>query len=65
MSPRTIRVTASIMVPRTPNFLRFEDPGHGSIPIEDVAEKDLRKIGKLWTEELIERAEERRNRPHE
>ncbi len=60
MSPRTIRVTAKIVVPRTPSFLRFEDQEMHSIPIQDVTDEELGEIGRLWTEDLIERAQELR-----
>ena len=65
MSPRKVQVTASIVVPRTPTFLRFEDQEMASIPIEDVTDEDLRAIGELWIEDLIERAQKRRDRPSE
>lgn len=65
MSPRTIRVIATIVVPRTPSFLRFEDQEMHSIPIEDVNDEELAEIGRLWTLDLIERAQEMRNRPDE
>lgn len=63
--PRSLRVTASIVVPRTPSFLRFEDQEMASIAIEDVSDEDLKKVGREWTKDLLERARERRNRPSE
>ena len=65
MSPRRIRVTASVVVPRTPSFLRFEDQEMHSIPIQSMSDKGLAEIGRLWTEDLIERAQLLRSLPDE
>ena len=63
MTPRTIQVTASIIVPRTPGFFRLEEQESATIPIEDVSDDELREIGRLWTEELVEHAQQRRAAP--
>jgi electron transfer flavoprotein alpha/beta subunit len=52
-----LTVKAEIEVPRVPNFLRMTDGQ--SLPICAVTEEDLRKLGAVWIENLIERARER------
>jgi electron transfer flavoprotein alpha/beta subunit len=51
-----LTVKAEIKVPRVPNFLRMTDGQ--SLPICAVTEEDLRKLGAVWIENLIERARE-------
>lgn len=40
----------------TPNFLRYEGFENTAIPISQFTDKELRQIGKEWTEKLIEKA---------
>jgi electron transfer flavoprotein alpha/beta subunit len=56
--PRTLTVQARVEVPRVPNFLLMTDGQ--KLPVSAATEDDLRLIGKLWTEALIERAREQR-----
>ena len=46
-----LKIQINILVPSTPNYLR--DTNGQVIKIEDIPQKDLRKIAKLWTEEFI------------
>ena len=48
-----IKTHAEVEIPIVPNFLRM---GNRTIPITAIEEKDLRKIGKLWTEELVKKS---------
>ncbi|MCK5651768.1 MAG: hypothetical protein KAJ42_10340 [Gemmatimonadetes bacterium] len=57
---RVIRVTALAEVPRTPSFIRLRGEEMAAVPIEDLSDEELRKVGELWTEDLVERAQERR-----
>lgn len=54
----TITVQAEVCVPLIPNF--FLQPDGGKFPIEVVADEGLRKIGKSYTEGLIEKARQKR-----
>ena len=45
--------------PLTPNYVRAKDDG-GSVAIHHLADADLRRIGKAWTEELLAKAQRRR-----
>ena len=51
-----LTVRASVNVPRVPNFLIIDE--HHKLSIGDVPDEDLRRIGEVWTEKLIERAVE-------
>ncbi len=55
-----ITVKTEVRVPRVPNFLRQTDGS--SLPIEALADKDLQKIGEAFTEELIKKAQNRRQK---
>lgn len=50
---RTIAVTAEIKVPEPPNFLRMTDGQ--TLSICHVDDDSLRRIGKAWTERLLEK----------
>lgn len=47
-------------IPSTPNFILVRGRVDLSIPIADVPDADLRKIGAAWTERLVEKAQQRR-----
>ena len=53
-----IEVHLKIKPPKTPNFIRTGEDM--SVAIGDLADDDLREIGRVWTESLIERAKEMR-----
>lgn len=55
-----ITVVAEIVVPKVPNFLRFES-GEGVISVGDVTDESLRGLGAEWTEALLKRAAEQRD----
>lgn len=58
MKQRTIKVHGiEVQVPLVPNRILTE-PGAGerSLPVRFFSERDLREIGRAWTEDLIERA---------
>lgn len=52
---KTIHVQAEVKVPSVPNFLLFPA---GNISIADITNEGLQEIGRVWTENLIKRAEE-------
>lgn len=56
---RTIRVVAEVQIPTVPNFLIYDG---GKLSVADVPKEDLKKIGEVWTESLIENAETIRQR---
>ncbi len=62
MSYTTIQVTVGLRVPTVPNFFRFQrvDQEDGTIPIGDIPDVALEKIGAEWTHNLVERAKEQR-----
>ncbi len=51
---KTLTVRATIEVPRVPNYLIIDE--HNKLSIADIQPGELRRIGELWTEKLIERA---------
>lgn len=53
-----VNVTASINIPKVPNFFITENGN--SIPISAVEDSELRRIGSIWIENLIKRAKEQR-----
>lgn len=53
----TLTVTAEVELPRPPNFMRYQG---GTIPVGDLSDEDLRRIGEAWTEALLQRAREQR-----
>jgi len=55
---RTITVTATVRIPRPPNFLRMTDGQ--VIPVEALMEDGLRELGAKWTDQLVEHARKRR-----
>lgn len=54
-----LTVHADIIVPRVPNFLRFES-GEGTLRVGDVTDESLRGLGAEWTDALLKRAAEQR-----
>ncbi len=57
---KRIKVEAPIQIPRVPNFFQMADGQ--TIPISAIKEDGLKEVGRLWTEALIERAQEQGNR---
>ncbi len=55
-----LRFKWNVHLPMVPNFLRVEG-SDATIPIADVTDDELRRIGALWTEELVRIAQSRRN----
>ena len=55
---KEIEVTAKVVLPGLPNFLRLSDGA--SIPVEAIHESGLRAIGEAWTAALIEHGLARR-----
>lgn len=55
---RQITVKAIIALPTMPNFFRID--GGGTIDVADVSDDGLREIGAVWTEALVEHANDRR-----
>ena len=53
--PKIIHVTEEIQVPSLPSFL-YSISLNRSIPIGDMDDEDLKKIGDEWTKELIKKA---------
>lgn len=55
-----VKITDCVAVytPALPNFLRQK--GGSLISVEDVSEESLREIGKVWTEQLVQKA---KNKP--
>lgn len=49
-----------VSVPRVPNYL-CEPNGQTSYSVGNFSDAELRKVGKLWTDNLIKRAHEVRN----
>lgn len=47
-----------VVVPQTPNFIRRPSDGF-PIPVQELSEKQLRAIGKAWTDELVTKALQR------
>jgi hypothetical protein len=56
----TLKLTAEIVVPQVPNYLRY---GSHEAPIDvaHLSDADLRHIGEAWTQALIDRANHRRS----
>lgn len=48
-----LRLEVHLLVPTTPNFLRTADDQ--TISVSDIPVKDLRKVAKAWTDELIKK----------
>lgn len=52
-------VTVKVEIPMVPNFLRAVGRDI-TLPVGDMTDEGLRKLGERWTENLIERAREQR-----
>ena len=53
------QIQAKIQVPKVPNFI-LEEQGIHKFPLSSFSKAALRRIGELWTEALVQRAEEQR-----
>lgn len=54
-----INMTRHVRIPRVPNYL-LDHEGESKWPISEFTEEQLRSIGRLWTTNLLNRAEEQR-----
>lgn len=52
-----VEIKVGIKIPGVPSLLRFED---ATIPIESLSEEALRAVGQLWTQNLVQKAREKR-----
>lgn len=52
-----MKVNREVKIPMTPNFIMVDGQ---SVAIQEFTNQDLYKIGKLWTKDLVEKAEKRR-----
>lgn len=53
-----MKINIEIKIPSTPNFIMVND---NPMPIADFTTKELKKIGKDWTNSLIEKADRNRD----
>lgn len=54
-----VTITVRLKIPTTPNFIQREDGAN--VSIMDLDDETLRKIGKEWTDALIQSAHGKRN----
>jgi hypothetical protein len=50
-----------VNLPNVPNFIIHDVVQGGPVPIQMFTERELRKIGKAWTEALVNLAAKRRS----
>ena len=55
----TFTLTATVWIPLVPDFLGSAN-GSGMIPLSAFSDIDLRRVGQLWTEDLLAKAAEQR-----
>ena len=55
-----LTVTAEVEIPQVPNFLKT--PAGMMLPLDALSEEGLREVAKHWTEALIERQAEMREK---
>lgn len=55
-----LQIEWPIKMPSLPNFLILESGE--KVDVKDVTDRNLRKIGKVWTQALVEHAQNRRNK---
>ncbi len=58
MKTAQISTSLEVQLPDVPNFLRvvMDNRDIETMPIVGASEVELREIGRLWTEELVEKA---------
>lgn len=56
-----IKIDLDIKIPSIPAILNVEGRNDIHIPITEISEEDLRKIGMIWIEQLIVKSKERIN----
>lgn len=56
----SVQVKRVVSLPTLPNFVKV---GTESVNVSELSDRELRRIGKLWTEALVQHAAERRNAP--
>lgn len=47
-----------VEIPSTPNFIKV---GEVVVSIEDFTDEELKELGKEWTEDLLKKAQKKRN----
>lgn len=64
MSDKTVKLQnrgwEECKIPQVPNFI-IRPSDNFPIPIAELSDTQLRKIGEAWTASLIEKAQKRRN----
>ena len=60
MAETTANINVKLTCPRVANFIKVGGREHSrhTIPIQDLSDKDLTKVGKLYGEALIARKKE-------
>lgn len=56
-------VAVSVHLPMLPNFLRDSGPIDRVWDVAEISDATLRRIGKAWTDALVEHAQKRRRKP--
>jgi len=57
-----MKLKLDVVVPSVPNYLKILSTNDElSVPISEISEKDLRALGKEWTEALVRKAKKTRN----
>jgi hypothetical protein len=56
---RTLSVKMSVAVPKVPNYIFTTE---GRVPLSALTDEGLRELGAVWTEQLIQRANEQRKK---
>lgn len=54
------KLTLKIKLPSVPNFILLAGDSNTSISVAEFSDEELKKIGELWTAELIKNAEKKR-----
>lgn len=52
-----MNIKEEVKIPNTPNYIVTSN---NVLSVEKFAEEELREIGRLWTEKLVEKAAKRR-----
>jgi hypothetical protein len=64
-----IKKDLTIVIPMLPNYIRVVSAGSASesiipIPVQEFQDAELQKLGKAWTNALIESAQKKRLQKH-
>jgi len=58
-----MKLKLDVVVPNVPNYFKVRSTNDElSVPISEISEKDLKAIGKEWTEALVRKAKSSRDR---